>query len=336
MSIFNNNMITSEGRGGSAENAVKNLPNTDVNTSKGSEESATGLPIFQLLLSGAVSGPMLAKAAGVAADSPADAPLTADTNAATPALNLFMALLPALPVQTPVNTPMPSRSIDAITAGAASPQLPSLQPTSTSQNAALESAVSALLTAASLPTPKKDETTTTSGGTESFDHALMTLDRTQQQAPTAVPTPSTTATARDALADLPITHHEWPTALGHRLIWMAGEGMQKAELRINPEHLGPIHIHIQIENDQTDIQFAALSPQAREALETSIPKLRELFSQQGLNLGQAQVFSQAQQQSGGRQQSLSQQAMDPQAEQPESVSLIKRIHVSTRLLDDYA
>jgi flagellar hook-length control protein FliK len=84
----------------------------------------------------------------------------------------------------------------------------------------------------------------------------------------------------------------WSQNLGDRLLMMAENGMQSARLKLHPEHLGPLEIRISVDdNGASRVSFSAHHPQTREALEHAIPKLRELFADQGLNLAHANVDS---------------------------------------------
>jgi flagellar hook-length control protein FliK len=84
----------------------------------------------------------------------------------------------------------------------------------------------------------------------------------------------------------------WSRGLGERLLVMAERGMQSATLRLQPEHLGPMEIRIRVDGDgAAQVLFSAHHPQTREALESAIPRLRELFADQGLSLMQANVDS---------------------------------------------
>jgi flagellar hook-length control protein FliK len=60
--------------------------------------------------------------------------------------------------------------------------------------------------------------------------------------------------------------------------------VQGAEVRITPPQLGPIDIRISIQNDQANVTFAAQHGVVREALEASIPRLREMMSENNLQL----------------------------------------------------
>lgn len=98
----------------------------------------------------------------------------------------------------------------------------------------------------------------------------------------------------------PLGHPEWNQELGEKLIWMHKQAVPSAELRINPQHLGPISIKVDVHQDQTTISFTAQHAGVKEAIETALPKLREMLSEQQLNLVDVNV---SQQQSGQRQPS---------------------------------
>jgi len=79
--------------------------------------------------------------------------------------------------------------------------------------------------------------------------------------------------------------------LGQRLMVMSEEGVQSARLKLYPENLGMLDIKIQVEDNVARVWFTAEHGQAREALETALPKLKELFAQQDMELIQAGVGS---------------------------------------------
>jgi len=71
---------------------------------------------------------------------------------------------------------------------------------------------------------------------------------------------------------------------------MADKGLQSATIRLQPEHLGPMEIRIQVSDDGgAQVNFSAHHAQTRDALEGTMPRLRELLADQGLNLQQANV-----------------------------------------------
>ncbi|MDP3878198.1 MAG: flagellar hook-length control protein FliK [Methylobacter sp.] len=82
----------------------------------------------------------------------------------------------------------------------------------------------------------------------------------------------------------PLSHPEWNKDLGERIVWMSSRAIPAAEIRLNPQHLGPVSVRVNVTDDQATVVFTAQNATTREALEASIPKLREMMSAQQLNL----------------------------------------------------
>lgn len=361
-------------RAATAAVTVKAVAAEESARSGAGEETPKGLQVFQLLLSSTDTATPEGDTALPLAETSETAATPAADGSTAAGLNLFMSLLPGLPPATatpPAPTPAGLAAVEASAATAANPALPAAgavttglkgvsDPAATAADitntpvttpaavASATSGLSGLLMATTLSVLKQEpsaalsESDLKTAAAEPFNRVLLALDHAlQPRASQAAPVVAHQAvlSAPDALADLPMTHHEWPTALGHRLMWTMGEGIQKAELRVSPENLGPIHVHIQVKDDQTDIRFTVLHPQAREALETSIPRLREMFEQQGLNLMQAQVFSQTPQHPGERQSSgaaLPQTAAVTSSTAENDTPVEKPKRQGWGLIDDYA
>ena len=63
----------------------------------------------------------------------------------------------------------------------------------------------------------------------------------------------------------------------------------EAELRVTPQELGPISVHVSIERGEATLVVTAAHAATRDALEQALPALRESLAQQGITLGQASV-----------------------------------------------
>jgi len=87
----------------------------------------------------------------------------------------------------------------------------------------------------------------------------------------------------------PLSHPEWNKDLGDRVVWMSNKSIPSAEIRLNPQHLGPISVRVNVTDDQASVVFTAQHAAVRETLEASIPKLREMMSAQNLNLADVNV-----------------------------------------------
>lgn len=81
----------------------------------------------------------------------------------------------------------------------------------------------------------------------------------------------------------------WSQALGDKIVWMAAGAQQTATLTLNPPNLGPLQIVLNLTNDQATANFFTAQPEVRQALETAFPRLREMMSDAGIQLGQASV-----------------------------------------------
>ena len=111
--------------------------------------------------------------------------------------------------------------------------------------------------------------------------------------PAITPALATTPIAR-AITAAPVTVPANPQAgfddgFGARLVWMAEQRLGHAEIRLNPEHLGPIDVRVQVDGMQVNAEFHSGHAVVRQAIEASLPRLREMLGQQGLQLGQADV-----------------------------------------------
>lgn len=131
--------------------------------------------------------------------------------------------------------------------------------------------------------------------------ALVSSDISQAMTvnnPTPLPTQSaiSTASMQTTMPAYPIApsmgQTGWNEAIGQRLVWMASQNIQTATLNINPEHLGPLQVQIQMDsNQQANVQFFSAQPEVRLALQNSIPMLSQMLEQTGIQLGQSDVSS---------------------------------------------
>lgn len=97
----------------------------------------------------------------------------------------------------------------------------------------------------------------------------------------------------------PLHDPRWSQQLGDRLLWMSRGEIQSAQININPAQLGPIQINISLNGDQMTAHFISAHQEVRQILDDAMPRLREMLSGAGINLGQSNVGAQTQQQQGG-------------------------------------
>lgn len=88
---------------------------------------------------------------------------------------------------------------------------------------------------------------------------------------------------------VPLHDPRFGQAFGERITWLIREGLQAAELTLHPAELGPIRIALSLEGDAASLGVVAMHAETRSAIEQSLPRLRELLADQGLQLGGATV-----------------------------------------------
>jgi flagellar hook-length control protein FliK len=86
--------------------------------------------------------------------------------------------------------------------------------------------------------------------------------------------------------------------MAERVQVMLSKNLKNIDIRLDPPELGRMHIRMNMNGDGATVHFTVANQQARDALEQSMPRLREMLNNQGVQLGDTSV----QQQSSGQQQ----------------------------------
>jgi flagellar hook-length control protein FliK len=117
----------------------------------------------------------------------------------------------------------------------------------------------------------------------------------------------------------PVASPSWGDVLGDRVMWMVGQQQQGAELRLNPPSLGPLEIKLSMSDGQATLTFNTQHLPVKEALEAATPRLREMFGESGINLGNVSVnVGLASQQQQGEQQQAGHSSQGWRQEQAEN------------------
>ncbi|WP_281213326.1 flagellar hook-length control protein FliK [Shewanella insulae] len=74
-----------------------------------------------------------------------------------------------------------------------------------------------------------------------------------------------------------------------QLVAMVSQGVQLAEIRLDPPELGHMMVRVQVQGEQTQVQFHVTQTQTRDLVEQAIPRLRELLAEQGMQLTDSNV-----------------------------------------------
>lgn len=115
---------------------------------------------------------------------------------------------------------------------------------------------------------------------------LTTPVMKEGQTPTPQPQPYSLYSGHAAGTD------EWRHEFAAQVRWLGEHGIGKAEITLKPAELGSIEIRIMSTNDQTTVNFITSTSAARDTIEQSLPRLREMLSNSGLQLSGSTVSHQ--------------------------------------------
>lgn len=91
--------------------------------------------------------------------------------------------------------------------------------------------------------------------------------------------------------------------MAEKIMLMTTQKVQVADIRMDPKELGSVEVKIRLHQDQASVVFSSPHAQVRDALENSIPRLRELFADAGVGLGSVNVNDRGTSSGGGGEQS---------------------------------
>ena len=102
----------------------------------------------------------------------------------------------------------------------------------------------------------------------------------QTNAPVAQPSMQLTAQLDSEL---------WQQQVSQNMIYFSRQGLQQAQLRLHPEELGSLNIHLKIEDNQAVMHFVSPHSHVRAAMESMMPVLRNALQESGIHLAQSSV-----------------------------------------------
>ena len=150
---------------------------------------------------------------------------------------------------------------------------------------------------------------------QSMNASTATLQASPPAAVTAAPNavtaaPLSRAGSEHVMQTQPGTP-QFSQELGGQVRVFVNNGLQEARLQLTPADLGKVQITINMEGEHARVVFVAETAVARDLLDQSMPRLREMLQQSGIQLAQGDVSDQAESQrregsAGGDAESLAQ------------------------------
>ncbi len=112
------------------------------------------------------------------------------------------------------------------------------------------------------------------------DVSALVGSQAAQGAVGATALPETLTVQVSTPADAP----EFREALGVQVSLLARDGVQRADLHLNPAEMGPISVHIVMDGAQARVDFGADSATTRELIESGLPELAAALRDAGFTL----------------------------------------------------
>lgn len=271
----------------------------------------------------------------------------ADASSADDAWLALVAVVLPTPTPAPLPTPAPSAPVSAgASVAACAGSAPASPAATTTLASAADTALVAppaanAVTPALTAVPDKAAATDAAVTTGEFQNFAEWMQRAEGLAAAVPPPAAAPAAAPQATLTIPVpvNHSGWGEALAHHVVWSVMQDVQQVQIQIHPEALGPVSIHLRLDQDQAQIAFIAPHAQTREAIEQALPQLRELLRSEGIGLEQASVQSQLPQQGGGHAAGDGAATRQPLTavvvEETEPASLAAPSRLRRGLVDDY-
>lgn len=127
-------------------------------------------------------------------------------------------------------------------------------------------------------------TTTSSQHTTTAPVSMMPTTSTAQAATINAPTAAPTMHLASQLGS-----EAWQQQLSQHMLFFSRQGITQAQIRLHPEELGSLNVHLRIEDNQAVMHFVSPHSHVRAAMESMMPVLRSALQESGIHLAQGSV-----------------------------------------------
>ncbi len=94
-----------------------------------------------------------------------------------------------------------------------------------------------------------------------------------------------------------IFRKDFADALKDKVMLVISQKLQQFDISLDPPELGNMQVRVNMQGEQAVVNFVVQNQQAKDALEQNMHKLRDMLSEQGVDVGDANVEQQAHQSS---------------------------------------
>lgn len=112
----------------------------------------------------------------------------------------------------------------------------------------------------------------------------LSIDLNGQSSLFNPPTSTTNPTILNLNLPMPMDISKWQASLNEQICLISRQGIQNAEIKLNPQELGSLHIKLAMIDDKIDLHMAVAHNMVKGVLESALPMLRTSLEQQGITL----------------------------------------------------
>lgn len=149
-------------------------------------------------------------------------------------------------------------------------------------------------------------------------------------------TPAARSFVVQTVVPVPVGQPQWSQAVGEKVLWLAAQNVSSAEINLHPKDLGPIQVRVSVNQEQTTVSFTSHHAVVREVLDQNLNRLRDMFSEQGLNLVNVDVSDKSFSRQQGDAQDQKGQGTSQDVASEEETAIAMSAIVQQRLVDHYA
>ena len=147
--------------------------------------------------------------------------------------------------------------------------------------------------------------------------------------------PATRGFVVQTAVPVPVGQPQWSQAVGEKVLWLAAQNVSSAEINLHPKDLGPMQVRVSVNQEQTTVSFTSHHPMVREVLDQNLNRLRDMFSEQGLNLVNVDVSDKSFSRQHGESKEQKGHTGTNSSNDEETLTAVSTI-VQKRLVDHYA
>jgi len=82
-------------------------------------------------------------------------------------------------------------------------------------------------------------------------------------------------------------------AFTEKVVWMTGQGAQRANLQLHPAELGALQIRVTMMDNSAHVEIHAQNADTGDLLESLLPKLQSALEQQGIKVDELKLSANA-------------------------------------------